>query len=266
MHRRGARHLQSDVAHLDPLTQMLYIDTRANLPDDLLMVGDKTSMANSLEVRVPFLDHRLVEFIESLPPGLKLRGLDRKVPAQEGADEVAAARSRLPQEEGLRAPGREVAAAPRCDRSSTNVCFAADSTIGRYFDQALGARASSQAPEGQRATTCGRSTCCCRSSSGTGRSSLNRAGAAMEVSIVIVNWNSKDYLARAVAAVGATLGAVEHEIVVIDSGSFDGSGEMLGREHPDVRFIQSADNLGFARANNEAARRCRRRVPPLPQS
>ena len=63
---------QPDVAALDPLTQMLYIDTRANLPDDLLMVGDKMSMANSLEARVPFLDYRLVEFIEGLPPGLKL--------------------------------------------------------------------------------------------------------------------------------------------------------------------------------------------------
>jgi asparagine synthase (glutamine-hydrolysing) len=57
---------------------MLYIDTRTNLPDDLLMVGDKTSMANSIEVRVPFLDRRLVEFVESLPPGLKLRGTTGK--------------------------------------------------------------------------------------------------------------------------------------------------------------------------------------------
>lgn len=78
----GTRHalgdLQGDVKHLDPLTQMLYIDTRANLPDDLLMVGDKTSMATSLEVRVPFLDYRLVEFVESLPPDLKLKGLTAK--------------------------------------------------------------------------------------------------------------------------------------------------------------------------------------------
>jgi asparagine synthase (glutamine-hydrolysing) len=78
----GTRHalsrLQQDVRHLDPLTQMLYIDTRANLPDDLLMVSDKTSMANSLESRVPFLDYRLVEFIESLPPNLKLNGLNGK--------------------------------------------------------------------------------------------------------------------------------------------------------------------------------------------
>jgi asparagine synthase (glutamine-hydrolysing) len=70
--------LQADVKHLDPVSQMLYIDTRANLPDDLLMVGDKTSMANSLEVRVPFLDYRIIEFIESLPPKLKLRRLTGK--------------------------------------------------------------------------------------------------------------------------------------------------------------------------------------------
>jgi asparagine synthase (glutamine-hydrolysing) len=80
--RTGTRHalarLQTGVRHLDPLTQMLYVDTRANLPDDLLMVGDKTSMANSLEARVPFLDYRLVEFIETLPPNLRLRGLTGK--------------------------------------------------------------------------------------------------------------------------------------------------------------------------------------------
>jgi asparagine synthase (glutamine-hydrolysing) len=76
--KQALHRLQIDVKHLDPVTQMLYIDTRASLPDDLLMVGDKTSMANSLEARVPFLDYRLIEFIESLPPRLKLKGLTGK--------------------------------------------------------------------------------------------------------------------------------------------------------------------------------------------
>ena len=76
--RDTLRGLQQDVAALDPLSQILYIDTRANLPDDLLMVGDKTSMANSLEARVPYLDYRIVEFIESLPPHLKLKGFRGK--------------------------------------------------------------------------------------------------------------------------------------------------------------------------------------------
>jgi asparagine synthase (glutamine-hydrolysing) len=68
----------SDVEGLDPVSQMLYMDTRTNLPDDLLMVGDKTSMANSIEARVPFLDYRIVKFIESLHPDLKLNGFEGK--------------------------------------------------------------------------------------------------------------------------------------------------------------------------------------------
>jgi asparagine synthase (glutamine-hydrolysing) len=62
----------------DVLSRMLYVDTKLWLPDDLLARGDKTSMAVSLEARVPLLDHKLVEFAASLPPGLKLRRLTRK--------------------------------------------------------------------------------------------------------------------------------------------------------------------------------------------
>jgi asparagine synthase (glutamine-hydrolysing) len=76
--RQALSQLHADVDGLDPLTQTLYLDTRTNLPDDLLMVADKTAMANSLEARVPFLDYRIVEFIETLPPHFKIRGLQRK--------------------------------------------------------------------------------------------------------------------------------------------------------------------------------------------
>jgi asparagine synthase (glutamine-hydrolysing) len=62
----------------DPLSRMLYVDTKLWLPDDLLARGDKTSMAVSLEARVPLLDHKLVEFAASLPPHLKVKGLARK--------------------------------------------------------------------------------------------------------------------------------------------------------------------------------------------
>ena len=70
--------LFGDVKALDPLNQMLYLDTRTNLPDDLLMVGDKTAMANSVEARVPFLDYRIIEFIETLPPSMKIRWMKGK--------------------------------------------------------------------------------------------------------------------------------------------------------------------------------------------
>jgi asparagine synthase (glutamine-hydrolysing) len=72
-----AEHLtRTDATH--PLNRMLYVDTKLWLPDDLLARGDKTTMAASLEARVPLLDHKLVEFAASLPPQLKVKGLTRK--------------------------------------------------------------------------------------------------------------------------------------------------------------------------------------------
>ena len=62
----------------NPLNRLLYVDTKLWLPDFLLMRGDKMSMANSLEARVPLLDHKLVEFAATLPPKLKLKGMVQK--------------------------------------------------------------------------------------------------------------------------------------------------------------------------------------------
>lgn len=62
----------------DSLSKILFIDTRMYLSDDLLIFGDKMSMANSLEMRVPFLDLELVQFLESLPSHLKLKGRTHK--------------------------------------------------------------------------------------------------------------------------------------------------------------------------------------------
>jgi asparagine synthase (glutamine-hydrolysing) len=57
---------------------MLYVDTKTWLPDDLLIKADKMTMANSLELRVPLLDHQVLEFAASLPAGYKLSGLNTK--------------------------------------------------------------------------------------------------------------------------------------------------------------------------------------------
>lgn len=62
----------------DSLSRLLYVDTRMLLSDDLLLFGDKMTMANSLEMRVPFLDTELVKFLESLPSEMKLRGTTHK--------------------------------------------------------------------------------------------------------------------------------------------------------------------------------------------
>lgn len=59
---------------LDPVNQMLYLDTQYWLSDDTLLKADKITMAHALELRVPFLDHRVVEFAASLPAGFKVKG------------------------------------------------------------------------------------------------------------------------------------------------------------------------------------------------
>jgi asparagine synthase (glutamine-hydrolysing) len=61
-------------AKASPLDQMLYVDAKVWLPDDLLIKADKMTMANGLELRVPFLDHKMVEFAATLPNASKIHG------------------------------------------------------------------------------------------------------------------------------------------------------------------------------------------------
>ncbi len=68
------RILQDHVRGQEALNAMLYIDTKSWLPDDLLIKADKMTMANSLELRVPLLDHKVLEFAAALPPEMKLNG------------------------------------------------------------------------------------------------------------------------------------------------------------------------------------------------
>ena len=63
----------------DPLDRMLYFDTKVYLADDLLLKADKMTMASSMELRVPFLDHKVVEFCARLPVHLKRNGAVSKV-------------------------------------------------------------------------------------------------------------------------------------------------------------------------------------------
>jgi len=63
----------------DDLAPYLWFDQRYFLPDDILNKADRMSMAHSLEVRPPFLDHRIVEFAATLPASLKIRGSRQKV-------------------------------------------------------------------------------------------------------------------------------------------------------------------------------------------
>jgi len=70
------------------LEKMLYIDLKTYLVDDLLTITDRMSMAHSLEARVPFLDHKLVEFFASIPGDLKLNGFTKKFILKKAAERL----------------------------------------------------------------------------------------------------------------------------------------------------------------------------------
>ena len=67
-----------DVVHRDKLSRLLYVDSKTWLPDDLLLKADKMTMAASIELRVPFLDHEIVTFVSSLPANYKIRNGEGK--------------------------------------------------------------------------------------------------------------------------------------------------------------------------------------------
>jgi asparagine synthase (glutamine-hydrolysing) len=67
------RLLYRDCASADPLNRCLFVDFETLLPDQVLPFVDRLSMAHSVEVRPPFLDHRLIEFVATLPGRMKIR-------------------------------------------------------------------------------------------------------------------------------------------------------------------------------------------------
>lgn len=72
----------------------------------------------------------------------------------------------------------------------------------------------------------------------------------MSLSILIVNWNSKDLLRQCLLSIRATCAKLAPQVVVVDGGSFDGCGEMIANEFAEVEFVQSNENIGFGRSNN----------------
>lgn len=73
-----ATHMRERIEGLHPLNQSLYIETKTRLPGWILWKSDRLSMAHSVEARVPFMDHPLVELAARIPPALKLNGMDEK--------------------------------------------------------------------------------------------------------------------------------------------------------------------------------------------
>jgi N-acetylglucosaminyl-diphospho-decaprenol L-rhamnosyltransferase len=74
----------------------------------------------------------------------------------------------------------------------------------------------------------------------------------MDLSVIIINWKSVNFTRKCLASIYANAGDLTYEVIVVDNASFDGCEQMVKSEFPQVTFIQSRENLGFARANNLA--------------
>lgn len=82
----------------------------------------------------------------------------------------------------------------------------------------------------------------------------SRKAGAPELSIIIVNWNTREALRNCLASVFDCTRSLALEVIIVDNASADGSVEMLKRDFPQVRVIANASNAGFAKACNQGMR------------
>jgi len=73
----------------------------------------------------------------------------------------------------------------------------------------------------------------------------------VDVSIIIVSWNTRDLLANCLTSIIQTAADLTFEIIVIDNGSTDGSVEMVQHQFPHIQLVENKANVGFAGANNQ---------------
>jgi len=76
----------------------------------------------------------------------------------------------------------------------------------------------------------------------------------IDISIVIVSWNSHDYLSECLSSLAAGAGPLSFEVFVVDNASRDGSADLVREKFPWAHLIPNSENRGFAAANNQALR------------
>lgn len=83
----------------------------------------------------------------------------------------------------------------------------------------------------------------------------------MTLSVIIVNWNTKDLLRQCLNSIYQHTSGLDFEVIVVDNGSSDGSVEMIRNDFPQVVLIANQQNLGFAKANNLGFEKSRSTLP-----
>ncbi len=240
-----------------PLNRLLYLYLKTYLPNELLRASDAMSMLSSLELRVPFLDHRLVERALAIPATHKMRWRKGKLLlrdiadarladptsaikrgfspplatwlAGELGDEVADTLTRQAVgERGVFDPDAVTRTVRRCLAGETSLVPA---VMMLYSFEVWAQRWLGPAPSSTAAAVEIRS--------------------APDLSVVIVSWNTAELTRAALRSLEDHLSSAAHEVIVVDNASADGSQEMIASEFPHVRLIRNSENVGFGRANNQ---------------
>ena len=76
----------------------------------------------------------------------------------------------------------------------------------------------------------------------------------LDLSVIVVSWNVRSYLAPCLRSIQAAIHGLRAEIFVVDNASKDGSAWMVAQDFPEIKLIANRQNLGFGRANNQALR------------
>ena len=77
------------------------------------------------------------------------------------------------------------------------------------------------------------------------------------LSIIIVSYNVREFLEQAIRSIQKSTGSIEYEIIVVDNASSDGTVPYLRKQFSDIKIISNPDNVGFAKANNQAIKKSR---------
>ena len=233
------------------------------LADNLLERGDRMSMAASVELRPPFLDHRLVELAFSLPSWVKVRPGQTKWVLKEVARRHLPERSSTGARSGSACrstPGSAAASGtwPGTCSSARPRSWARRSTrprCGRCSTPTSRAGATSRSGSGRCCRSRSGTTCTSATATGPPRPSPPRAPVAERplVTIVVVTYNSSEDIAACLDSALGELPDDGSEVVVLDNASSDGTADVVEERWPQVHLVRSPDNLGFARACNQAA-------------
>jgi GT2 family glycosyltransferase len=261
-----ATHLEAHYANArarHPLNRVLYVYVKTYLTDELLRTADSMSMLHSLEARVPLLDHRLVERALQIPAVHKMNLSQGKLLLRQIARETLPPGSVERTKRGFSLP---LNAWLRGELTEVIRDVLAEPAVRRrgIFDAAESARVVHAYLDGDDRLS--PAVMMLLSFEMWARRVLDAAqlapaesvpavsGPPPDLSLVIVNWNTQALLRDCLSSVATHLGSVAHEVIVVDNASSDGSPEMVEREFPQVRLVRNTENVGFARANNQAMR------------